>query len=97
MRLSVVIPAQNEEGAVGGTAREGVGAVRVVEQDQPTEGIALGGLRDDVDIGVFDLGAQGVAVRREPLRWSDRAELDFRAGCDSVHGRHRIAEWGRFG
>ena len=73
----------------------GFGAVGVVQQDQPTERIALGSLGHDFTLGAPDLGAERIAVRRETLRWAKRAELDFRPHLSGVHRRHRLAELGR--
>ena len=75
----------------------GIGAVRVVQQNQPAECVSVGPLGNNIDFGMFDLGSQRVAVRRQALRRSDGAQLDLRPRGDSAHGRYRLAEWGRFG
>lgn len=72
-------------------------AFGVVQQDQPSEGVAVGPFRNDVVIGMFDLGAQRVTVGSQALRRPDGTQLDLRPHDDGVHRRYRLAEWGRFG
>ena len=81
-----------DEGDQPHRAVPGFGAIGVVQQDQAAERVTLGALGNDLPLGTADLGAERIAVRREPLRWADRAELDLRPDLGGIHRRHRLAE-----
>ena len=54
-------------------------------------------LRHGGGVRMADFGAQRVAEGRQPLRRTDRPQLDLRPNSGGIHGSNRSAELSRFG
>ena len=86
MKLSVVIPAQNEEGSVGKTVE---GVVSVLEREKIDYEVLVidDGSEDRTAAVVEEIGAGNPAVRVRPSHYEKGFGMAIRAGLDAVRGR----------
>ena len=85
MKLSVVIPAQNEEGSVGGTV-EGVVAVLEREAIEYEIVVVDDGSEDSTAATVEAIGAANPRVRCHPSHYEKGFGMAIRAGLDVFEG-----------
>ncbi len=85
MKLSVVIPAQNEEGSVGGTV-EGVVAVLERERIDYEVVVVDDGSEDSTAATVEAIGAANPRVRCHPSHYEKGFGMAIRAGLDVFTG-----------
>jgi dolichol-phosphate mannosyltransferase len=85
MKLSVVMPAQNEEGSVGGTVE---GVVTVLEREQVDYEVVVvdDGSEDSTAAVVNAIGAGNPRVRCHPSHYEKGFGMAIRAGLDVFKG-----------
>jgi dolichol-phosphate mannosyltransferase len=85
VKLSVVIPAQNEEGSVGGTV-EGIVAVLEPEHVDYEVIVVDDGSEDSTAAVVDEIGASNPRVRCHPSHYEKGFGMAIRAGLDVFEG-----------